>query len=110
MAKRFSRNKEDFTCEYCDNFVKGNGYTNHCPACLWSKHVDINPGDRASKCGGLMKPIGAQVKHDEYIIAHECVICGYRKNNKSTVDDNIDLIISFSVIKLALFYCQFSDL
>ena len=28
--------------------MKGNGYTNHCPKCLWSKHVDINPGDRGA--------------------------------------------------------------
>ena len=59
--KKFQRTIEDFTCEQCNFAVKGNGYTNHCPKCLWSKHVDVNPGDRAATCGGLMEPIGAEV-------------------------------------------------
>ncbi|MFA6992594.1 MAG: RNHCP domain-containing protein, partial [Candidatus Gracilibacteria bacterium] len=42
MPKRFSRTIEDFVCEKCGAKVKGDGYTNHCPKCLWSKHVDIN--------------------------------------------------------------------
>ena len=60
--KRFSRRTEDFTCEHCGTKVKGNGYTNHCPQCLYSKHVDINPGDRLSDCGGLMEPIDIEQK------------------------------------------------
>ena len=55
--KMFQKNVEDFVCGNCGGEVVGNGYTNHCPKCLWSKHVDINPGDRAEKCGGMMKPI-----------------------------------------------------
>ena len=43
----FTRKVEDFTCEHCGREVHGNGYTNHCPHCLHSKHVDVNPGDRA---------------------------------------------------------------
>ncbi|MST04461.1 MAG: RNHCP domain-containing protein [Candidatus Pacebacteria bacterium] len=54
----FIKVKEDFVCENCKTEVKGNGYTNHCPVCLYSKHVDVDPGDRLSKCGGLMKPMG----------------------------------------------------
>lgn len=38
--KNFTRVIEDFICENCGTEVKGNGYTNHCPKCLWSKHVD----------------------------------------------------------------------
>ena len=51
---RFTRVVEDFTCGQCGAAVTGDGYTNHCPLCLWSRHVDINPGDRAAECGGLM--------------------------------------------------------
>ena len=45
-GKKFERNREDFTCNNCELFVQGDGYTDHCPSCLYSKHVDINPGDR----------------------------------------------------------------
>ena len=56
--KRFTRTIENFTCGICGTEVKGSGYTDHCPKCLWSEHVDIFPGDRKAECGGLMEPIG----------------------------------------------------
>lgn len=30
----------------------GSNHRNHCPNCLYSLHVDIEPGDRESECGG----------------------------------------------------------
>ena len=54
--KKFQKRVEDFCCENCGTEVTGNGYTNHCPKCLYSKHVDINPGDRLNSCGSMMKP------------------------------------------------------
>ena len=57
MTKKFQRTKEDFTCEKCNLVVNGSGYTNHCPRCLWSKHVDVNPGDRQATCQGFMEPV-----------------------------------------------------
>ncbi len=92
----FIRTTEDFTCEKCGLFVEGNGYTNHCPECLWSKHVDIFPGDRAGKCGGLMEPIGVTKKGAEYVIAHKCVICGFEKPNKAVKEDNFQMIVQIS--------------
>lgn len=91
-TKKFQKNKEDFVCEHCGHEVKGNGYTNHCPACLWSKHVDVNPGDRAATCGGMMKPIRVELEKQEYIITHECVKCGHSKRNKMAEDDDFDVI------------------
>lgn len=76
--------------------VKGGGYTNHCPKCLWSKHVDINPGDRAHSCRGLMKPIGILKEGQEISLIHECVVCGTRKNNKTAPDDNMEMIVYLS--------------
>ena len=32
----------------------GSDHRNHCPNCLSSLHVDEEPGDRASDCGGIM--------------------------------------------------------
>ncbi|MDD3284759.1 MAG: RNHCP domain-containing protein [Patescibacteria group bacterium] len=91
--KRFTRNREDFTCEYCGKSVAGNGYTNHCPSCLYSKHVDNNPGDRENKCGGLMEPIDVEVKSMHYVITHKCIKCHKEKRNRSSKDDSIDAIL-----------------
>ena len=97
---RFTRTKENFTCENCSHTVSGNGYTNHCSNCLWSKHVDVNPGDRASTCGGLMKPTGIEIRHGDVYILQECVACGHRRPNISNVDDNKEIILKLSVAKL----------
>ncbi len=92
----FIKNTEDFVCEKCGNEVVGNGYTNHCPNCLWSKHVDISPGDRMSTCGGLMEPIQILKKGREYSILHKCIKCGLEKPNKAVRNDNFQMIIQVS--------------
>jgi len=94
--KRFQRTKEDFVCENCGNNVTGNGYTNHCPACLYSKHVDINPGDRMAECGGLMLPIDFEIKSGKYIIIHKCDTCGHQKKNRTSKEDNIKILLEIS--------------
>ncbi len=90
--KQFQKRKEDFVCEKCGVEVKGSGYTNHCPECLWGKHVDINPGDRASDCGGMMKPVGVETKGDQYILLHKCEKCGFKRKNKVGEKDDFDTI------------------
>ncbi|TSC70574.1 MAG: hypothetical protein CEO12_295 [Parcubacteria group bacterium Gr01-1014_46] len=92
----FIKNKENFVCEKCGTVVKGNGYTNHCPHCLWSKHLDIFPGDRAEKCEGMMEPVGVSKKGSEYIITHKCIRCGFSKTNKAVTSDSFDVIIQIS--------------
>jgi len=96
MRKNFIRKKEDFKCLNCSQKIIGSGYTNHCPNCLYSRHVDLVPGDRRNKCGGLMKPIGIEKKKDKYIIIHQCERCGARKKNKAAEDDDFDQIIKYS--------------
>lgn len=93
MSTTFKRKTEDFICENCGKQVRGNGYTNHCPTCLWSKHVDIHPGDRASGCGGKMRPVDVETKAGESILVHECVLCGHRKKNRVSLDDDFDKVI-----------------
>ncbi len=95
-AKKFTRVKEDFVCEKCSFKVTGTGYTNHCPKCLWSKHVDINPGDRAADCGGLMEPVGMEIKQGKYVILHRCVKCGHEKANKAEARDDYAAILKLS--------------
>lgn len=94
--KKFIKKVENFICENCGKNVIGNGYTNHCPFCLYSKHVDINPGDRSCACGGLMKPIEIQQKNGEFVILHKCIKCGFERKNKVQENDDINKIIEIS--------------
>ena len=95
-TKKFQRTKENFTCEVCGHLVKGDGYTNHCPNCLHSKHVDINPGDRSSACGGIMKPIEVLQKKGNFVINHKCQKCGFERKNKVLPTDNFSKVIEIS--------------
>ena len=96
MAKNFQKKVENFVCQHCGQMVQGNGYTNHCPYCLWSKHVDVNPGDRQAECGGLMEPIIIEQLGQNYIIVHRCQACGAVKKNKVATNDSFDQIIKIS--------------
>lgn len=96
MIKLFQKKVEDFVCENCGVSVIGNGYTNHCPYCLWSKHVDNNPGDREALCGGKMYPKSIEKKADQYVINHVCESCGHEKKNKTSSDDDFNKIIEVS--------------
>jgi hypothetical protein len=82
---------EGFTCLHCGLTVPplANGsYRNHCPACLHSLHVDVNPGDRAHPCGGVMEPIGAEHSGKKgWIIVHRCTRCGEVRRNRAALDD-----------------------
>lgn len=95
-TKKFQRAVEDFACEHCGRKVKGSGYTNHCPRCLWSKHVDIDPGDRKEQCGGMMEPVAAESKDGGYVITHRCVKCRYEKRNKASENDDFDVILELA--------------
>jgi len=92
----FKRTVEDFTCEHCGERVKGGGYTNHCPKCLWSKHVDISPGDRANPCGGLMKPVRTEGTVAKYFILHECIKCGAKGRNTFGKEDSVEALLDIA--------------
>jgi len=91
MTGRFTRTIEDFVCEHCGAKVVGNGYTDHCPKCLWSKHVDLNPGDRRSRCGGEMKPIRVIRGRTNASIEYRCMKCGLEKKVKAAQQDYVVL-------------------
>lgn len=88
-------------CESCglDVVPVTNGsFRNHCPACLWSVHVDIHPGDRASRCHGLMEPTGVRWHPRKGPqLVHECVVCGHRQVNRIARDsrqpDDLDRVL-----------------
>lgn len=90
----FTRKVEDFVCEKCGTEVKGSGYTNHCPKCLWSKHVDKNPGDRAESCGGMMEPVRIEGTAEEYRIIHRCTKCALERPIKIAPEDDPTAILA----------------
>jgi hypothetical protein len=93
--RKFVRNKENFVCKNCEKFVEGNGYTNHCPECLYSIHIDKNPGDRQEQCHGLMLPIDILTKGgNPKQIVHQCTICKILKRNIISPFDSGDTIIN----------------
>ncbi len=93
---KFTMKDEDFTCEVCGEKVTKLGYTarDHCPNCLCSKHVDINPGDRACNCHGVLRPIAVEPsKKDRYKIVYVCSKCKMVKRNIMARDDNYDKVL-----------------
>lgn len=97
LTKKFQKRKEAFICEKCRFEVFGNGYTNHCPKCLWSKHVDKNPGDRTEKCKGLMRPVAVELrKGGRYFILHKCIKCGFGRYNSVRDEDDFEAVINIS--------------
>ena len=90
---------QEFRCRHCRLYVgvvpSGGRHRNHCPACLYSRHVDLAvPGDRASDCGGSMAPIGAYTRpKGEHVIVHCCHDCGVERHNRIAADDDFTLVL-----------------
>ena len=100
LSKRFSKNDDGFVCLHCGRQVEPLGYTsrNHCPHCLWSVHVDINPGDRANPCRGALKPVRTEPDPKKgFVVIHRCEKCGEIRRNKAASDDNRSLLIKYTV-------------
>jgi hypothetical protein len=90
---------QSFRCAHCGAFVGpvlyGGSHRNHCPFCLYSRHVDLRvSGDRASQCGGQMAPIGAFTRpKGEHVIVHHCLTCGFERFNRIAADDDFALVL-----------------
>lgn len=97
--KRFTQRDEEFICEKCNKKVDKLVYSSrdHCPYCLYSKHIDINPGDRLNNCLGLLKPIDIEKYKKTYKIIYKCEKCGQIHKNLIAIDDDMDTIINLSV-------------
>lgn len=97
-VKRFKMIDEQFTCINCGKEVMPlkKSARDHCPYCLYSLHVDINPGDRLNKCKGMLKPIGLDKYKDTYKIVYECEKCHQHHRNIMAYDDDYDKILEIS--------------
>jgi RNHCP domain len=81
----------------------GTEHRNHCPGCLWSRHVDGSvPGDRAADCGAAMEPIAICVRRDgEWALVHRCSGCATVHVNRIAGDDNPLMLMRLAVRPLA---------
>ena len=98
---------ESFPCRVCGRLVvpegAGSGHRNHCPNCLSSLHVDVEPGDRAADCGGIMEPVAVWVrKQGEWAVIHRCRRCGALSSNRVAADDNPMKLMSIAMRPLSL--------
>ena len=58
--------------------------------------MDVNPGDRASSCSGMMEPVGVRQSHGEYDVLHHCQACNFERYTRVTKNDNLDIIVKLS--------------
>ena len=90
--KRFTKKDDAFVCLHCGKEVlpMGKSSPNHCPFCLWSLHVDVNPGDRANECRGQLRPIRTEPDPKRgFVIIHKCEKCGEIRRNRAALDANV---------------------
>ena len=105
IARAIEERNNEFKCTNCgvmvslNREVSGVNNRNHCPYCLWSRHLDLRKaGDRRSTCRGRMEPLGLTVKHTlkryqtekqgELMLIHRCAACGKLSINRIAGDDN----------------------
>ncbi|MFE6774530.1 RNHCP domain-containing protein [Streptomyces sp. NPDC057702] len=101
-----ARNTTSFRCLHCGLDIPvsavGTSHRNHCPHCLWSRHLDTTPGDRAADCGARMEPLAITVRGDgEWVIIHRCTGCGVLHANRTAGDDNALPLTRLAVRPLA---------
>jgi DNA-directed RNA polymerase subunit RPC12/RpoP len=97
--KKFTHIDTPFICAVCGADVPPLGYTarNHCNRCLCSLHLDVNPGDRLSDCGGVLRPVAVEPharKPGVMQIVHKCAKCGKFRRNIVARDDDYDAVLA----------------
>jgi hypothetical protein len=106
MSQKSRPDCSGFTCIHCKAQVRGvawgTSHRNHCPACLWSRHVDEEPGDRGCVCREPMEPIGIEVRRDgEWAIIHRCRGCGVLRTNRIAGDDDERALLALALRPIA---------
>jgi RNHCP domain len=95
-----------FICGHCGFAVpavaSGTRYRNHCPICLWSRHLDEVPGDRAADCGGNMEPVAISPRpNGEWMVVHRCTRCDTLHRTRIAGDDDPLALMCLAVRPLA---------
>ena len=110
LAAGWGDKNPSFTCKHCGQYVStepllsGVRHRNHCPYCLWSRHVDlVQAGDRLCACKGGMRPVGLTLKAErkkygdgngELMLVHQCVECVAFSINRIAADDLPDQLLA----------------
>ena len=101
----------NYICAHCHGHVSavklfsGVNNRNHCPYCLWSRHMDLfEAGDRLSACKAPMRPLGLTYKPNrnkysaqaigELMLVHQCVDCEAISINRIAADDFPEVILA----------------
>ena len=102
--KRFQKNDDGFVCLHCGKAVPPLEYSSrdHCPWCLYSRHVDRFPGDRANPCRGLLEPVSARPDAKKgFVIEYRCQVCGQTARCRAAlgrgVTDDMEALIALTV-------------
>jgi hypothetical protein len=96
--------REEFKCGRCRTFVgpplSGGRHRNHCPLCLYSRHVDSRrPGDRLSACRSMMAPVGTWFRRNgEQVIVHRCLGCAVERHCRVAADDHIIVAMALPLV------------
>ena len=109
MSRPHSTTFGDFRCAHCGHIVSsahwlsGVNNRNHCPYCLWSRHLDLYAaGDRLSACKASMQPIALTSKHSrnkynrergELMLVHLCTDCDNVSINRIAADDDASTLL-----------------
>lgn len=94
-----------FKCSHCGlgassaiSAEVGSNHRDHCPRCLWSKHVAKEKlGDRESNCRAGMRPIGITLHRStgEPLIVLRCSGCDVLRTSRCLLDDDV-----FSIMRV----------
>ncbi|MGB7875133.1 MAG: RNHCP domain-containing protein [Anaerolineales bacterium] len=100
---------DDFKCAHCGyivtsaHWISGVKNRNHCPYCLWSRHLDLNAmGDRLSACKASMQPVALTTKRSidkygcgrgELMLVYQCTNCGNVSINRIAADDEASTLL-----------------
>lgn len=106
MSHKSRPDEQGFNCIHCRQYVTsasyGTKHRNHCPCCLWSRHMDEEPGDRRCACREAMEPIGIEVRADgEWAVMHRCTGCGTLRTNRIAGDDREMALLALALRPLA---------
>lgn len=111
LADILYQKEKEFHCIHCGGLVladpalSGVVNRNHCPYCLWSRHLDLfEAGDRLAACKAPMRPVGLSQKrvHKKYasgatgelMLVHRCETCGKIALNRIAADDDSEALIA----------------
>ncbi|GAA0939738.1 RNHCP domain-containing protein [Nonomuraea longicatena] len=97
---------ETFTCVRCGltatTASPAGVRRNHCPRCLYSRHVVDHVEGGPSECGARMAPIAVAVLRDgDWALIHRCVTCGELTSSPIAGDDNQFILMRMAVRPLA---------